>query len=150
MKQLARTLLLAILSLCSAADVAWATNVVPIDWTRFKPLTVVSKQFVQSRSILLHCVRYNLAWIDRTFELDRPRDAYVLTRFDEHGVRPACSVVYGMSVALKTGVYDATIVGLSEASSALIGPTLRRNQVGAPVIQLGTRKKLGRLPSGQH
>ena len=131
MLQFALPLLLAFLWLRGPVDVAVAAEVVPIDWGRFKPLTGVSKQVAQGRSLLLHSARYNLAWIDRTFELDRTRHGYVLSKFGEDGVRPACSVIYGMGVALKTGDFDAGIAGCAEAEAKERSIRLLRGVVSA-------------------
>ncbi|MDC0935051.1 hypothetical protein OAS39_02110 [Pirellulales bacterium] len=96
---------------------ATSADVVAIDWTRFEREIDDNNRLAQCTSLLLNCARYNLAWIDRTFDHDEQGQAYVLTRFEEHGVRPACSAVYGMGVVLKSGIFDAEIVGLSEAEA---------------------------------
>jgi len=89
-----------------------ATEVVPIDWSRFAVALDGDTHYRQCARLLVNCARYNIAWIITTFEKDRSRDLYLLTDMREHGVRPATSVIYAMAVLLKTGAYDAGAVGV--------------------------------------
>lgn len=89
-------------------------SVVPINWDQFEQARKGDQHLAECTTLLLNSARYNLAWIEQAFELDEAGDAYVLTGFQEHGVRPACCVVYGTGVLLKTGSYDAKIVGVSQ------------------------------------
>jgi hypothetical protein len=62
-----------------------------------------------ARTLLLNAARYNAAWIERTFVLDVEHDSYPIRRFDEHGIRPACSVVYALATLLKTRAADEDV-----------------------------------------
>ena len=93
------------------------TYVTPVEWERFASAPSDGLQYEQIVSALLNCARYNLRWIKSTFELDETGDTYVLTGKGEHNVRPACSIAYGMGVVLKTGIYDASTVGVDKAEA---------------------------------
>jgi hypothetical protein len=94
-----------------------AACVVRVDWSRFQKPVALGKDYRDCRRLLENCARYNLAWIPRQFREDSATRACVLTRFDEHGVRPACSVVYGMAALLKCGELDESAIGLSRQSA---------------------------------
>src|SRR5690606_22580560 len=64
-----------------------ARDVKPIDWRQFSPSTT-NRPLQQAAEMLQRSARYNLAWIEREFELNEEQDTYVLREFDEHGVRP--------------------------------------------------------------
>ncbi|MGI9458122.1 MAG: hypothetical protein ACR2NU_16280 [Aeoliella sp.] len=93
------------------------SHVVPINWKQFASESVDDQRYQEIVSLLLNCARYNLSWIERTFELDPAGEAYVLKGKGEHDVRPACSVVYGMGVVLQCGIYDAKVIGVDEAEA---------------------------------
>ena len=89
-----------------------AAAVMPIDWSRFRKPVALGKDYDDCRRLLQNCARYNLGWIPKSFSEDPALPSYRLARFDEHGVRPACSVVYGMAVLLKCDGFDQGVVGL--------------------------------------
>jgi len=98
-------------------SVEFLSSVVPINWDRFVNVPGDGHRHKQIVSLLLNSTQYNLNWIERTFELDPTGEAYVLKGKGEGEVRPACSVVYGMGVALKTGFYDAKAVGITKVEA---------------------------------
>ena len=67
--------------------------------------------------------RHNLGWIPQQLRENSALASYPLTQFDEHGVRPACSVIYGMTVLLKSSGFDQNVVGLSR--QAALGRTVK-------------------------
>ena len=94
-----------------------AATVVPIDWSRFgKPVTL-GKDYQDCLRLLETSARYNLGWIPQQFRENAALASYPLTQFDEHGVRPACSVVYGMAVLLKAPDFDQNVVSLSRQAA---------------------------------
>ena len=97
------------------AEALRSDQVVAIEWSRLELSEEANSRLAQCTSLLNHCAKYNLSWIDQTFALNREGDAYILTGFDEHGVRPACSVAYGMGALLQTAAFDQAIVGVPRA-----------------------------------
>ena len=88
-------------------------TVIPVKWDRISQTHEAGKDEEQSRRILSNAVRYNLAWINNTFQLDKTRDLYIIERFNEPDVRPAASVCYGTAVALKIAKMNRHELGLS-------------------------------------
>lgn len=102
-----------------------AASVVPIRWKRFrkKPSDPLA---VQCRAVMSNCARYNVYWIQRTFKEDSAHDAYLMPNLGEHGIRPACSVVFGIAAMLKTGAYDDKEIGVPrEQAVALLRKLIR-------------------------
>lgn len=91
--------------------------VVPINWERFERTKVIDQKYGQIVSLVLNSARHNVSWIENTFRLDESGEAFALKGTGEHDVRPACSVIYGMGVVFNTGIYDAEVVGVSEAEA---------------------------------
>jgi hypothetical protein len=111
-------------------------NVVPIDWSRFERAgssksAEVDERYEQAATLVLNCARYSMGWAEEAFEKGPAGQAYVLTDFKEHGVRPSCSAAYGMAVVLKTGIFDPAVVGVSEEEAKLRTLRLIRGVVEA-------------------
>ena len=91
--------------------------VAPIDWSRFHPMPELpeeqTEELSQAAAVLLNCMRYNMAWAERSFKQDEHQRRYLLTKLSEHGIRPATSAGYSAAVVLKTGAFDADRVGVS-------------------------------------
>ena len=97
----------------SAQQAAPTGRVVPIDWSRFARKVPSDKDMMQSRRILGNALRYNLAWIIKTFRPDTARGLYVVDHYDENGIRPAASVCYGAAVGLQCARLDDRQLGVS-------------------------------------
>jgi len=81
-----------------------AAAVRPIDFSRFdKALTAECRQCLE---VLSNCIYYNLRWAKKAIEADAAGRSYVHKDMGEKGIRPSCSVIYALGVALGTGVYD--------------------------------------------
>ncbi|MBN1345116.1 MAG: hypothetical protein JXQ73_20645 [Phycisphaerae bacterium] len=87
--------------------------VTPIDWSRFKSEPRDSRSLRQCRDLLRNCARYDLGWIAKTFKEDASGRMFVLTRMDEHGIRPCTSTVYGLAAVLETQSFDERDAGVS-------------------------------------
>ncbi|MDR2774533.1 MAG: uroporphyrinogen decarboxylase family protein [Tannerella sp.] len=74
----------------------------------------------QCRRILSNAVRYNLSWICESFTLDKERDLYIIEKYTEHDVRPAASVCYAVSVALKFAKMNEHDLGISPETALII------------------------------
>lgn len=94
-----------------------AAAVMPIDWSRLDKPVALGKDYQDCLWLLETSARYNLGWIPQQFRENPALASYPLTQFDEHGVRPACSVVYGMAVLLKSQGFDQNVVGLSRPAA---------------------------------
>lgn len=108
-----------------------ASQVQPIDWPRFAKRQNYDAGLDASRKLLLNAARYNLSWMEKTFELNETGDAYQLAGNQEHDVRPACSVAYGMAVVLQTGIYDPEFVQVDEREARVRTLRLLRGVVRA-------------------
>ncbi len=118
--QLARKILLGVASLLWVATPAAASEaaasdpaVVPIAWRRFDRHGTEDADLRQSRQILAHATRYNLALVATEFHRDDRRGLYVINQFGEHTVRPAASVCFGTAVALKCAKLTRAELGVS-------------------------------------
>ncbi len=87
--------------------------VVSIGWSCFQQPAAVDNDYRQCSTLLQNCARCNLQWIARTFKEDPSGRLYVLTRMNEHGIRPATSLVYALATILKTRAFDEATVGIS-------------------------------------
>jgi hypothetical protein len=102
----------------NAEESARATDyVAPVDWTRFESSALADEDLQRSAEILLNAARYNLAWAPGA--ADRiERDWRKLKGVEPHNViRPACEAAYALAVVLKTGIFDAEAVGVSETEA---------------------------------
>jgi hypothetical protein len=89
-----------------------------IDWSHFKLRAEPSEDYQQSRRLLLGCVRYNVAWLHATFPTDKQLGRYVVLPPEQPGqhertFRAPCTIVFALAVTLRTGIFDASEVGIS-------------------------------------
>ena len=126
MKQYFRALTTALLALClffsenvngQITAPAKDVRVVPVDWARFDKRIKAKKDISQSRAILRNAVRYNLAWIPRTFKQDAKRDLYMIDQYNENGIRPSASVCYGVAVGLQCARFGDQELGISRGEA---------------------------------
>lgn len=108
---IALLLLTAFISSTACAAKTDVDRVNPIHWSDFRPTDKPSEAFIQSKSLLNHALRYNLQWCERELKAEDGR--YALPTMEEHGVRPACSVIYAAATAIKTGGFDEQRVGMT-------------------------------------
>lgn len=87
-------------------------HVVSINWTRFDKRIKPKEDIQDSRHILGNAIRYNLAWIPRTFQEDHQKDLYVINHYGENGIRPAASVCYGAAVGLQCARFNDQELGV--------------------------------------
>lgn len=119
------------------------TFVRPIDWMRFARSVPVDPDREACRDLLLHSARYNLAWIDRAFRTDPKTGAYVLETMEEHGIRPACSIVYALATLLQTGSFDPAVVGTDEKAATAATLKLLRGITASHAANSALDKKWG-------
>ncbi|NQT11596.1 MAG: hypothetical protein HQ582_02535, partial [Planctomycetes bacterium] len=94
-----------------------ADHVAPVDWTRFESPAREDEDLRRSAEILLNAARYNLNWAPGAADKIQ-RDWRELKGVEPHNViRPACEAVYALAVVLKTGIFDAEAVGVSETEA---------------------------------
>ena len=86
----------------------------PIDWSRFTAEPIDDNHLRQSGRIMLNIARYNIGWIDKTFQFDPAKDIYVHTAMNESGIRPSCSASLALAAVLQTGIFDEKVVGISQ------------------------------------
>lgn len=96
------------------------TEVVPIEWARFRLPRKPDADYQRSAQLLLNSARCNLAWATGAAERLEREWAELSGRQNHDVVRPACDAAYALAVVLKTGVYDRAVTGLSrEEATAL-------------------------------
>lgn len=83
--------------LAQPENAASAGHVVPLDWARFH--APENEQLAENGELLMGAIRHCLAWIPESFEQDE-RGVFTVTNFQEHGIRPACSAIHPVAVAL--------------------------------------------------
>ena len=88
--------------------------VVPIDWPRFDSGIDLDSDCRQCGDLLRNCAAYILQWIPKTFEENPSQRMYVLTRMEEHGIRPSTSSVYALAALIATRAFDVAAIGLSQ------------------------------------
>jgi hypothetical protein len=89
-----------------------------IDWSRFRLPAEPTTDYDQSRRLLLGCVRYNVGWLHATFPQDKQLGRYIVVPpkqpgQHEHTFRAPCTIVFLLAVALRTGVFAESEVGIS-------------------------------------
>jgi hypothetical protein len=89
------------------------TEVVPIDWKRFRRPAPKSEEYKQAAQILNNNARFNLDWMAQTFTEDVAACQYTVPGIGEHNIRPGASAAYGVAVLLKTDSYDEKAAGVS-------------------------------------
>lgn len=96
---------------------AHAADVVPVDWSRFHRAKTAGVDEYQARTILETATRYNLAWFPSVYKASPDGRSYLPPNLDEHGIRPAVSLLYGAAVLMQTGPWDTKRLGLSRSAA---------------------------------
>jgi hypothetical protein len=113
-------LLIASLSVSSAEAQSIIDAVVPVKREYMEHAHKAGKDEEQCRRIFSSAVRYNLSWICESFTLDKERDLYIIEKYTEHDVRPAASVCYAVSAALKFAKMNEHDLGMSPEMALII------------------------------
>lgn len=93
-------------------------KVARIEWSRFKLPVELDQDYLQARKLLLGCARYNVGWLHEKYTTDNQLGGYTITPpakpgQHEHTFRAPCTIAFLLAVALRTGVYDPSEVGIS-------------------------------------
>ncbi|MGG1554892.1 family 16 glycoside hydrolase [Paenibacillus ferrarius] len=123
------TLLLAVALLLGALPAhhaeASSIAVVPIDWSSFTAGNPTDSNSLRVRSLLLNSNKYALTtwWTNKGFAAQS--GAYLtFGGVDEPNIRPPASEALALAISLKTGAYDASATGVTQANALAIAKKL--------------------------
>jgi len=96
------------------AVLAFNTEVVPVNWNKFKKGLPIDADSSRVRQILLNSNKYALTswWNDKGFS--KQKNSFLeFGGINENQIRPAADEAFALAVSLKTGAYDQNLTGIS-------------------------------------
>lgn len=93
---------------------AASTEVVPINWNKFKKGPPLDADSARVRQILLNSNKYALTswWNDKGF--NKQKGYLNFGGVNENQIRPSADEAFALAVSLKTGTYDGAATGVSK------------------------------------